>query len=53
MHEKPVLPEMHSAKITSARHLADGYGYGVEFRSIDEVSPQAIKDLFNRLISHP
>ena len=40
------------AKITSVRELAEGgYGYGIEFTSIDEESQQAINDLVNRLVS--
>lgn len=39
------------AKITSVRQLADGYGYGIEFTSIDEDSQQVINDLVNRLVS--
>ena len=39
------------AKITSVRQLEEGYGYGIEFTSIDEDSQQAINDLVNRLIS--
>ena len=39
------------AKITSVRPLEDGFGYGIEFTSIDEDSQQVINDLVNRLIS--
>lgn len=40
------------AKITSVRELTEGgYGYGIEFTSIDEESQQMINDLVNRLIS--
>jgi adenylate cyclase len=39
------------AKITSVRPLEEGYGYGIEFTSIDEASQQIINDLVNRLIS--
>jgi hypothetical protein len=39
------------AKITSVRSLEEGYGYGIEFTSIDEASQQIINDLVNRLIS--
>lgn len=39
------------AKITSVRPLEEGYGYGMEFTSIDEESQQVINDLVNRLIS--
>jgi adenylate cyclase len=39
------------AKITSVRPLEQGFGYGIEFTSIDEESQQVINDLVNRLIS--
>ena len=39
------------AKTTSVRKLAEGYGYGMEFTSIDEDSQQVINDLVNRLVS--
>ena len=51
LQDKQVLPEIHKAKITSVRQLADGYGYGIEFTSIDEDSQQVINDLVNRLVS--
>ena len=53
LQDKQVLPEIHRAKITSVRKLAEdyGYGYGIEFTSIDEESQQAINDLVNRLVS--
>ena len=39
------------AKVTSVRPLEEGFGYGIEFTSIDEDSQQVINDLVNRLIS--
>lgn len=38
-------------KIVSRRQMANGYGYGIEFTSLDDISQQSIKNFIDRIIS--